>query len=180
MWMSPAQPARPHSLLRNYGPHHQAPRSGAGLYAASFRRGAALARGGSTGAPLYDFFMGRELNPRLGGLDLKEFCELYPGLLGWLLIDLGMAHKQLQARARAGGRHSGRLAASLRDAPALVRSQHLCFLVAAGFVGTSLLAWHKVVVTWYDAHHLCIQYLSSGRRPCPCAPREPGSPVRAG
>ena len=43
--------------------------------------------------------MGRELNPRLGRLDLKEFCELTPGLLAWLLIDLGMAHKQLQARA---------------------------------------------------------------------------------
>ena len=69
-----------------------------GLYAASFRRGALLARGGSTGHALYDFFMGRELNPRLGPLDLKEFCELYPGLLAWLLIDLGMAHKQLQAR----------------------------------------------------------------------------------
>ncbi len=69
-----------------------------GLYAASFRRGALLARGGSTGHALYDFFMGRELNPRLGALDLKEFCELYPGLLAWLLIDLGMAHKQLQAR----------------------------------------------------------------------------------
>lgn len=70
----------------------------AGLYAASFRKGALLARGGSTGQPLYDFFMGRELNPRLGRLDLKEFCELTPGLLAWLLIDLGMAHKQLQAR----------------------------------------------------------------------------------
>lgn len=108
-------------------PGSSGPRSGAGLYAASFRRGAALARGGSTGAPLYDFFMGRELNPRLGGLDLKEFCELYPGLLGWLLIDLGMAHKQLQARARAGGRRGGRLTACSRDAPALGALQHLWF-----------------------------------------------------
>lgn len=41
--------------------------------------------------------MGRELNPRLGGaFDLKEFCELYPGLIGWLAIDLGMAHRQWQ------------------------------------------------------------------------------------
>ena len=75
-------------------------RSIVGLYAASFRKGALLARGGSTGQPLHDFFMGRELNPRLGRLDLKEFCELTPGLLAWLLIDLGMAHKQLQARGR--------------------------------------------------------------------------------
>ncbi len=49
--------------------------------------------------PAYDFWMGRELNPRVAlgplALDLKEFCELYPGLIGWALINLGMAHKQL-------------------------------------------------------------------------------------
>lgn len=32
--------------------------------------------------PIYDFFIGRELNPRIGSLDIKEFCELYPGLIG--------------------------------------------------------------------------------------------------
>lgn len=34
--------------------------------------------------PAYDFWMGRELNPRLlgGAFDLKEFCELYPGMMG--------------------------------------------------------------------------------------------------
>jgi hypothetical protein len=52
------------------------------LYAASFARGAALARGGNTGCAVYDFFIGRQLNPRLGSLDLKEFCELYPGESG--------------------------------------------------------------------------------------------------
>ena len=31
------------------------------------------------GCTPYDFFMGRELNPRIGSIDLKEFCELYPG-----------------------------------------------------------------------------------------------------
>ena len=49
------------------------------LYARSFARGRLLAAGGSSGVRLYDFFIGRELNPRLGALDLKEFCELYPG-----------------------------------------------------------------------------------------------------
>ena len=48
------------------------------------------------GHVLYDFFIGRELNPRLGSFDLKEFCELYPGLVGWLVIDLAMAYKQWQ------------------------------------------------------------------------------------
>ena len=64
------------------------------LYAASFRKGALLAQEGTTGNVVYDFFMGRELNPRLGGLDLKEFCELYPGLIGWAVLNLGMAYKQ--------------------------------------------------------------------------------------
>ena len=48
------------------------------------------------GHVLYDIFIGRELNPRLGSFDLKEFCELYPGLIGWLVIDLAMAYKQWQ------------------------------------------------------------------------------------
>ena len=66
------------------------------LYATSFKRGALLGAHGATPYPLYNFWMGRELNPRLGGVDLKEFCELYPGLIGWLVINLGMAHKQVQ------------------------------------------------------------------------------------
>ena len=64
------------------------------LYASSFVGRKLLAKGGDTGNPLYDFFIGRELNPRLGAFDLKVFCELTPGLIGWLLLDLGFAHKQ--------------------------------------------------------------------------------------
>ncbi len=67
------------------------------LYRRSFRAGAVLAEEGSrTGRVVYEFFLGRELNPRVGSLDLKEFCELYPGLIGWVVLNLGMAHKQLQ------------------------------------------------------------------------------------
>jgi len=36
---------------------------------------------------IYDFFMGRELNPRVGPIDLKFFCELRPGLIGWIMLD---------------------------------------------------------------------------------------------
>ncbi len=32
--------------------------------------------------------MGRELNPRIYGIDMKFVCELRPGLIGWLLLDL--------------------------------------------------------------------------------------------
>ena len=52
------------------------------LYVSSFLGGKLLSHQGSSRYWLYNFFMGRELNPRVGQLDLKEFCELYPGLSG--------------------------------------------------------------------------------------------------
>eukprot|EP01036_Dinobryon_divergens_P028095 gene28095-36986_t len=71
------------------------------LYASSFALDAnskpkILAKGGNTGSSVYDFFIGRELNPRIlsGSFDLKEFCELKPGLIGWFILNLGMAVKQ--------------------------------------------------------------------------------------
>ncbi|MBE3045061.1 DUF1295 domain-containing protein, partial [Candidatus Bathyarchaeota archaeon] len=58
-----------------------------------------LAAGGHTGNMMYDWFIGRELNPRvtlplLGELDIKVWCELRPGILGWLLLDLAWAAQQ--------------------------------------------------------------------------------------
>ena len=70
----------------------------AALYAASFRAGALLAPGGDSGVALYDFFIGRELNPRLWGLDLKYMCELRPGLFAWLLIDAACALREVESR----------------------------------------------------------------------------------
>lgn len=67
-----------------------------GLYVAAHRRGAKLAdAAGTVGrSVMYDFFIGRELNPRIGPVDLKFFCELRPGLIGWVVINLGMLLKQ--------------------------------------------------------------------------------------
>jgi len=67
-----------------------------GLYVVSFRRGVLLAEGGRSGNVIYDFYMGRELNPRSGGFDWKCFCELRPGLIGWVVLNLGMLMKQQQ------------------------------------------------------------------------------------
>lgn len=58
-----------------------------------------LAPGGTTGNLLYDWFMGREMNPRvtvpwIGEIDIKEFMELRPGMLGWLLFNLAFIAKQ--------------------------------------------------------------------------------------
>ncbi|KAK9819327.1 hypothetical protein WJX74_006480 [Apatococcus lobatus] len=67
------------------------------LYASSFQgKQKLLAVGGSSGYTIYDFFIGRELNPRPFGrlFDLKHFCELYPGMIGWAILDLAIMHRQ--------------------------------------------------------------------------------------
>jgi len=58
-----------------------------------------LAKGAVTGILIYDWFMGRELNPRvkiplLGEIDIKSWMEMRPGLLGWILIDCAMVAHQ--------------------------------------------------------------------------------------
>uniref|UniRef100_A0A3B3ZDM4 Delta(14)-sterol reductase LBR n=1 Tax=Periophthalmus magnuspinnatus TaxID=409849 RepID=A0A3B3ZDM4_9GOBI len=55
-----------------------------------------LALGGNSGNVLYDFFKGRELNPRIKNFDLKFFCEMRPGLIGWCVINLGMALAEMK------------------------------------------------------------------------------------
>lgn len=58
-----------------------------------------LARGGHTGNLIYDFFIGRELNPRVtlplfGEIDVKAWLEMRPGLTGWALLDLAFIAQQ--------------------------------------------------------------------------------------
>ncbi|XP_023586705.1 delta(14)-sterol reductase LBR isoform X2 [Trichechus manatus latirostris] len=53
------------------------------------------------GNAVYDFFIGRELNPRIGAFDLKYFCELRPGLIGWVLINLVMLLAEMKFQNRA-------------------------------------------------------------------------------
>jgi Delta14-sterol reductase len=54
-------------------------------------------RGGRTsGDPVRDYFMGTTLNPRLGALDLKYFCESRPGLILWVLFNASLAAAQHQ------------------------------------------------------------------------------------
>lgn len=68
-----------------------------GLYLAPilfYKEEPLLALGGNTGNPIFDWFIGRELNPRIGSFDLKLFCEMRPGLLLWIIINLSMAHHQ--------------------------------------------------------------------------------------
>ncbi|KAJ4303984.1 erg24, C-14 sterol reductase [Collariella sp. IMI 366227] len=58
-----------------------------------------LAAGGVSGNMLYDWFIGRELNPRvtlplLGEIDIKEWMEVRPGLTGWILFNCAFVAKQ--------------------------------------------------------------------------------------
>ena len=58
-----------------------------------------LARGGNTGSIIYDFFIGRELNPRVhvplvGEVDVKTWLAMRPGLTGWVLLNAAFIAKQ--------------------------------------------------------------------------------------
>ncbi|ETW03055.1 hypothetical protein H310_05485 [Aphanomyces invadans] len=68
------------------------------VYVVSFRRPDVLcAEQGMSPSPVFNFFIGRELNFRTrytGTFDLKYFCELRPGLIGWAVLNLGMLVKQ--------------------------------------------------------------------------------------
>ncbi|XP_068198245.1 delta(14)-sterol reductase LBR isoform X2 [Antennarius striatus] len=55
-----------------------------------------LALGGNSGNVVYDFFKGHELNPRIRNFDLKFFCEMRPGLIGWCLINFAMALAEMK------------------------------------------------------------------------------------
>lgn len=47
-----------------------------------------------SGNRLYDFFMGIELNPRIGSIDLKLFFNGRPGIVAWTLINISYASAQ--------------------------------------------------------------------------------------
>ncbi|XP_055987766.1 delta(14)-sterol reductase TM7SF2 [Sorex fumeus] len=93
-----------------------------------------LAPGGSSGNPIYDFFLGRELNPRIGSFDFKYFCELRPGLIGWALINLALLMQE----------------AKLRGSPSLAMCLVNAFQLL--YVGDAL--WHEeAVLTTMDITH---------------------------
>ncbi|THV07352.1 ERG4/ERG24 ergosterol biosynthesis protein [Dendrothele bispora CBS 962.96] len=93
------------------------------VYVMSFQEGRLLALGGNSGNFIYDFYIGRELNPSIGSFDIKSFNELRPGLILWALIDISMACEQA---VRRGG------FANVTD------SMWLVLLFQIGYVGDGL------------------------------------------
>jgi len=80
------------------------------LYAGSFAEGKdgkkrILSHTGRSGNLIYDFFMGRELNPRSlsGSFDWKQFCELRPGLMLWVLLNIACAQEQYRTTGSVSG-----------------------------------------------------------------------------
>ncbi|KAF8251840.1 ERG4/ERG24 ergosterol biosynthesis protein [Wilcoxina mikolae CBS 423.85] len=69
-------------------------------YISSFFTGELLAEHGNTGNPLYDWFIGRPLNPRIGSFDLKEFSELRPGMILWPVLNFSYLAHQYQTLGR--------------------------------------------------------------------------------
>jgi len=70
------------------------------VYTASFFTGEILSEHGDMGNPIYDWFIGRPLNPRIGMLDLKEFSELRPGMILWLILNFTFLAHQYSAIGR--------------------------------------------------------------------------------
>ena len=52
-----------------------------------------LSKVGTSGYFTYDYWMGRELNPRLGTFAFKVFCELRPGLVGWMILNISCKNR---------------------------------------------------------------------------------------
>lgn len=59
-----------------------------------------LSINGNSGNPVYDWFIGRELNPRIGAWDIKLYCELRPGMLLLFLINLACLHHQYHSMGK--------------------------------------------------------------------------------
>ncbi|KAI5452505.1 erg24, C-14 sterol reductase [Naganishia albida] len=75
------------------------------VYWQSFNNGELLALGGNSGNFIYDFWMGRPLNPTPASapdFDIKSFNELRPGMILWWVLDLSCLCEQ---SIRLGGLH---------------------------------------------------------------------------
>lgn len=67
------------------------------VYVNSYFSGELLALGGNSGNFIYDFFIGRPLNPTFPGFpnfDIKTFNEVRPGIILWPLLNAACACEQ--------------------------------------------------------------------------------------
>ncbi|KAM9316863.1 delta(14)-sterol reductase LBR [Gastrophryne carolinensis] len=57
-----------------------------------------LSVAGKSGNFIYTFFMGRELNPRIGSFDLKYFIAIHPALIGWVFVNVVMLLAEMEVK----------------------------------------------------------------------------------
>jgi delta14-sterol reductase len=88
----------------------------------------------TSGSLLPDFVGGVALNPRIGWLDLKFFCEGRPGLILWVLLDASFAAAQWQRHGRVTG-------------PMLLVLAFQCLYVADYFVH------ERAILSTWDIRH---------------------------
>jgi delta14-sterol reductase len=91
---------------------------------------------------MYDFFMGRELNPRFKlfgqDLDVKYFCELRPGLIGWMILNVAFLVAQLVSLENTGG-------AGVTDAMVFVFVSQAIYIIDALWNESSVLTTMDIV-----------------------------------
>lgn len=87
----------------------------------------------SSGSAIYDFFVGRERNPRLGWLDLKYFFECRPGLIGWACLSVIACLAQYEKRG------------SLHPALAVTTLLHLLYVGDCFYFEESILSTLDIV-----------------------------------
>jgi protein-S-isoprenylcysteine O-methyltransferase Ste14 len=92
-----------------------------------------------SGSILQDYFIGVELNPRIGTFDLKFFFESRPGLIGWLLLNL------LFFIERMGLNHANESPSDLFPIVLVVALQGL-------YVGDFFLNEEAILSTWDIKH----------------------------
>jgi delta24(24(1))-sterol reductase len=108
------------------------------VYAAAFIRGRAHRL---TGSPIYDFFMGAELNPRIGILDFKMFYEVRIPWFILFFISCSVAARQYRIYGYVSG--------------------EVLFLVMAHFIYANATAKGEqlIITSWYVTVKLIPRYI---------------------
>ncbi|KAF2192514.1 hypothetical protein K469DRAFT_620867 [Zopfia rhizophila CBS 207.26] len=126
----------------------------------------ALARGATirmTGYPIYDFFMGAELNPRLFGiLDFKMFLEVRIPWYILFFLSLGTATKQYEQYGYVSGEVCFILLAHYLYAGACSKGEHLIITTWDMYyekLGFMLVFWNMAGVPLSYCH--CTLYLAT-------------------
>ncbi|KAF7560468.1 hypothetical protein G7046_g3669 [Stylonectria norvegica] len=116
-----------------------------------------------TGYPVYDFFMGAELNPRMFGiLDFKMFCEIRMPWYVLLMLSLGTAARQYEQYGYVSGEVMFLVMAHFLYANACAKGEELIITTWDMYFekwGFMLIFWNLAGVPLSYCH--CIIYLAN-------------------